>query len=150
MLSFTTHKSGIKICKEFVHPDDLTEGFIEEHSLKEGDVFFVSGTPYRVEEEFGSAFACKIEAVGLSEWVLGGATHPKVQWHGTYATYKDGDSIQDLVLVPYKEKTYFCHRYTGEVIDSVDGECAEYQRTSSSSEYSGYAGIGSWSDKGYF
>lgn len=133
------HESGIKIFgeDEYVHPDDLDDSFLELHNLKEGDVFLMCGTPYRVEDEFGigDLCACKISPIGLSEWVLSGNSHPKIKWHGSFAVYEDGDrNNANPILVPYKGKTYFCHNYSGEIIDFAENECFEYQE----SERSGF------------
>lgn len=146
------HKSGIKIFPEFIHPEDLTKEFLKENQLDVGDVFLVSGTPYRVVDEFedGDLYTHEINAIGLDEWVMGGGKHPKVKWCDTYAIYEnESRSNNRPSLLPYKGNTYFYNSHTGEIIDSVDGECFEYQESSDSSGYSGDVGIGSWSDKGW-
>lgn len=146
------HESGIKIFKEFIHPEDLSKDFLHDQELSVGDVFLVAGTPYRVEDEFedGELYASEINVIGLDEWVLNGNAHPKVKWCDTYAIYESEDrNYNRPKLLPYRGKTYFYLSHTGEIFDSVEGECFELS-SSSSDSYSGYVGIGSWSDKGYF
>jgi hypothetical protein len=142
------HESGIKIFgeDEYIHLDNIDDGWLKSRDMGEGDVFLVCGTPYRVEDDFGDGVlpVCEIKSIGLTEWVLSGNSHPKIKWHGSFATYEDGNrNNAKPVLVPYGGTTYFCHPYTGQILDSVKGECF-VQGVSES--YLGGLSVGLWSD----
>lgn len=149
-MEFQVHESGIKLFQEFIHPDDLDENFIESNAFSEGDVFLVKGTPYRIEKEFGELIISEIKPLGLDEWCLLGNSHPKVQWHGTFANYEDGNwEHAKPVLVPYKGRTYFANQYLSEIFDCADGEIKELSPFRSDNCEPNF-NWGSWADKGYY
>lgn len=124
---YIIHESGIKIFRDFIHPDSMDDQFFKDNSLSEDDVFIVAGCAYRIVDSFGDGdcFAKEIRGYKLDEWVLSGNTHPKVKWHGSYATY-DGDCTNPSLL-SFRGVTYFYNPYNGEIIDSVVSEvCCEY------------------------
>lgn len=147
MATYSVYNSEIKIFEDFIHSDNFDSDFFAEHNLSLGDVFLVAGEPYRIiiDEIDDEIYANHIESYGIDEWVLSGNTHPKVKWHGTYATY---DGEVNVSLFSHNGGTYFYNPYTGEIIDSIpiDTRC-EYT-VSNSNDYSGEVGIVSWSDKG--
>jgi hypothetical protein len=121
-MQFKQHQeSGIKIFDDFIHSQDLNNDFLKEHEINNNDVFIVSSSFYvaKVSRRIkGELVATELNPVSLDEWVLGGGSHPKVQFKGAWIFDSDDYKQHRPTLIPCKGKTWLFAN--GEIFDCLD------------------------------